>query len=114
MSDVLIPFGGEYLALSSEQLAEALKRGREIMPPATTTAAAIAPAEILDAEGAEARTGIPASWWLEQARRDAIPHIRAGKYVRFELSEALEALRSHRPTVRKTSAHGIRLARSGG
>ena len=114
MSEVLIPFGSECLALSREQFEEARQRGREIIPPAPQSRVTSAPSEILDADGMETRTGIPATWWLEQARQGTVSHIRAGKYVRFNFFEALEALRSHRPTGRKTSAHGIRLARSGG
>jgi hypothetical protein len=41
----------------------------------------------------EAETGIPASWFLEQARKGRIPHIRAGKYVRFKLGEVLDYLK---------------------
>jgi hypothetical protein len=94
MADVLIPFGREYLALSREHYEEALRRGRELMPPAAPLPETVEREEILDAAGMEERTGIPATWWLEQARRDAIPHIRAGKYVRFQLTAVLQALRS--------------------
>lgn len=93
-SKVIIPFGSEYLVLSHEQFEEARRRGRELMPPDIGSAPVPEPAEILDAGGMETRTGIPASWFLEQARRGTVPHLRAGKYVRFNLSEALNALRS--------------------
>ncbi len=110
--DVLIPFGDGLLALTREQFEEARRRGRELRQPQANTPPA-EKAEILDAAGMEGRTRIPASWWLEQARRNAIPHLRAGKYVRFRLSETLEALRSgNRPTVQKTFAREIRLASS--
>lgn len=94
MTDVLIPFAGAFLALTPEQLGEALQRGRDLMPTvATPPAPANAPTdEIFDADGMEAKTGVPASWWLEQARLKTIPHIRAGKYVRFRLAETLAAL----------------------
>lgn len=39
---------------------------------------------LLDAEGAAALLGVPASWVLQEARADRIPHVRLGRYVRFE------------------------------
>lgn len=42
------------------------------------------PTELLDAEGAAQLLGVPASWVLSQARANRIPHIRLGRYVRFE------------------------------
>lgn len=94
MNEILIAFGSEYLALTSEQFETARQRGREIMPTSVMREPLIQEDAILDAEGIEKRTGVPASWWLEQARQGAIPHIRAGKYVRFRLNEALDALAS--------------------
>jgi excisionase family DNA binding protein len=60
------------------------------------------------AEVAE-RLNVPAGWPLEQARAGNIPHVRLGRYVRFEWSEIeawLEtvktgggpAFRRHRPS----------------
>lgn len=93
MSDtVLIPFQGELLALDRATFDEARQRGRDLMPSPTTLSPTVTLAEILDAEGMQARTGIPASWFLEQARRNAIPHLRAGKYVRFSVADVLAAL----------------------
>lgn len=40
-------------------------------------------APLLDAKAAGERLGVPASWLLAQARRDAVPHVRLGRYVRF-------------------------------
>jgi hypothetical protein len=91
-ADVVIPFGNEFLALTREQFEEARRRGRELMPAATQPVTTVKRDEILDVEGMEQATGIPASWWAEQARRSAIPHIRAGKYVRFNLAVALASL----------------------
>ena len=113
MSNVLIPFGREYIALTRDEFDQALDLGRKLMPSAEAVPHAAGRSEVLDAESMEQRTRIPASWWLEQARRDAVPHIRAGKYVRFELDAALDALRSHRPTVKKAGTRGIRLAHTG-
>jgi excisionase family DNA binding protein len=39
---------------------------------------------LLDAGQAGELLGVPASWLLAQARRGAIPHVRLGKYVRFD------------------------------
>lgn len=94
MTDVLILLGSEILALTQEQLAEARQRGQELLPVANSSLGGVHEDTVLDAEGMEGRTGIPASWYLEQARQGKIPHIRAGKYVRFRLGEVLEALKA--------------------
>jgi hypothetical protein len=39
---------------------------------------------LLDAKAAGALLGVPGSWLLAQARRDKVPHVRLGKYVRFD------------------------------
>jgi excisionase family DNA binding protein len=31
--------------------------------------------------------GVPKSWVMDAARRDAIPHVRLGRYVRFDPDE---------------------------
>lgn len=48
------------------------------------------PAPLLDAEAAGALLGVPKSWVLAEAREDRIPHVRLGRYVRFQRDE-LEA-----------------------
>jgi excisionase family DNA binding protein len=48
------------------------------------------PAPLLDATGVADLLGVPKTWVLAEARADRIPHIRLGRYVRFEPSE-LEA-----------------------
>jgi excisionase family DNA binding protein len=45
---------------------------------------------LINAESAGELLGVTASWVLEQARRDRIPHVRLGRYVRFDPTE-LEA-----------------------
>lgn len=42
------------------------------------------PAELLDAEGAGLLLDLPKSWLLAEARAGRIPHVRFGRYVRFE------------------------------
>jgi hypothetical protein len=40
--------------------------------------------QLLDAKAAGALLRVPPSWLLAQARRNVIPHVRLGKYVRFD------------------------------
>jgi excisionase family DNA binding protein len=47
-------------------------------------------APLLDARAAGALLGVPHTWVLAEARADRIPHVRLGRYVRFD-GEALEA-----------------------
>ena len=64
---------------------------------------------LLDAQGVAERLAVPKSWVLEQARNDAIPHLRLGRYVRFswpaierwlEEEATAEPWRKHRPKAR--------------
>lgn len=41
---------------------------------------------LVDAATASALLGVPTSWVLAEARGDRTPHVRLGKYVRFEPS----------------------------
>jgi len=42
---------------------------------------------LLDAVGAAELLNVPKSWVLAEARADRIPHLRLGRYVRFEEAE---------------------------
>jgi excisionase family DNA binding protein len=42
---------------------------------------------LLDAKGAAALLNVPATWVLAEARADRIPHVRLGRYVRFDTAE---------------------------
>lgn len=90
---ILIPLGHRFLALSPEDFAKALKLGQDV---AGVSFAEMTPApddlRLLDADAASKMTGIPSSWFLEQARRGKIPYIKAGKYVRFRMPDLIEAL----------------------
>lgn len=44
-------------------------------------------APLLDAKAAAQLLGVPSSWVLAQARADRIPHVRFGRYVRFDGEE---------------------------
>ena len=45
---------------------------------------------LVDATQAARLLGVPRTWVLAEARADRIPHVRLGRYVRFEPAE-LEA-----------------------
>jgi excisionase family DNA binding protein len=46
-----------------------------------------APHELLDVNGAAELLNVPASWVAAEARADRIPHVRLGRYVRYEPDE---------------------------
>jgi excisionase family DNA binding protein len=66
-------------------------------------------APLVDAGAVADRLGVPKGWVLEQARSNAIPHVRLGRYVRFDLDDVGRwvegckqpgrpvAFRTHRP-----------------
>lgn len=89
---------GRALGLDPQVYADALERGAKVCPGAGQALAMPPQAEerVLDAEGMAELTRVPATWWLEQARQGGVPHLRAGKYVRFRVEEALEALSARR------------------
>jgi len=77
------------LAMTPEQLRSARAKGRELLgddAPAPT--AATSPA-LLTAEQLEESTGIPASWWMSQAREHRVPHQRIGRRVRFVMADVM-------------------------
>jgi excisionase family DNA binding protein len=45
---------------------------------------------LLDSKGAAELLNVPASWILAEARADRIPHIRLGRYVRFDADQLRE------------------------
>jgi excisionase family DNA binding protein len=44
-------------------------------------------AGLLDARSAAALLNVPASWVLAEARAERIPHVRLGRYVRFDAAQ---------------------------
>lgn len=50
---------------------------------------------LIDAKAAGQLLSVPHTWVLEEARHDRIPHIRLGRYVRFD-GEALLVWARHR------------------
>jgi excisionase family DNA binding protein len=49
---------------------------------------------LIDAKAAGELLGVPSSWVLEEARHDRIPHIRLGRYVRFDAEQLLNWARN--------------------
>lgn len=90
-SIIFLPFGQSYLALTREQFEDAMARGRELVPLLPLTEASEEDGRVIDADEAARIIGIPASWFLEQARQGKIHHLRFGKYVRFRLADLLTA-----------------------
>jgi excisionase family DNA binding protein len=54
---------------------------------ATDAVSDTALAPLLDSKAAAALLNVPASWVLAEARADRIPHVRLGRYVRFDAAE---------------------------
>ena len=73
-----------------EALAAAVARHLAASMPAPVPDGAL-----LDAEGAASLLNVPASWVLAEARAERIPHVRLGRYVRFDRAE-LEAWANER------------------
>jgi excisionase family DNA binding protein len=51
---------------------------------------------LLDAKELAERLNVPPGWPLEQARAGTIPHVRLGRYVRFEWEDVAEWLASRK------------------
>lgn len=81
---VLIPLPGlGTLALPREVFEQHLLRE-------SVAAAKSAPqSELVDADELQERTGIPASWWMTQARERRLPFRKMGRYVRFDVAEIM-------------------------
>lgn len=81
---VLLPLPGlGTLDLPRELFERHLVKPAEVAPERTA-------AELVDAADLERRSGIPASWWMAQARERRVPFSKIGRYVRFDPREALE------------------------
>ncbi len=52
------------------------------------------PGELLCAEEMARQLSIKPSWLLEQARQGRVPHVRLGKYVRFNATQVLKSAES--------------------
>jgi excisionase family DNA binding protein len=63
---------------------------------ATDLTSGSCPAPLMDARQAGRLLNVPPSWVLAEARADRIPHIRLGRYVRFDADELAVWWRSRR------------------
>jgi excisionase family DNA binding protein len=45
------------------------------------------PSRLMTAAGASEQLGVPASWLMAEARAGRVPHVKLGKYVRFDAAE---------------------------
>jgi excisionase family DNA binding protein len=70
-------------------------------------------APLLDARGAAALLNVPASWVLAEARADRIPHVRLGRYVRFDSAELQMWWQTRRRGPWRASGAAAKVARSG-
>lgn len=79
---ILIPLPGlGTLALPREVFEQ------HLLSPTTTPT--MSSSELVDADELQARTGIPASWWMAQARERRLPFRKMGRYVRFDVAEIM-------------------------
>jgi len=89
------------LALSGAGLQEALKAGSSIRSGLngqtndTSRSTRTRRRKLLTAKELAKRINVGPSWLLRRARENRIPHVRMGKYVRFDASEVLECLRKN-------------------
>jgi excisionase family DNA binding protein len=67
------------------------------------------PNRLLDAEALGPLLSVPASWLLREARAGRIPHVRFGKYVRFDPAtvEAWWRERMEGPVVVRTGVQPV-------
>lgn len=90
--NICIPFGNLTLVLTESEFQGAKDRGEQFTAVNAQSTEAATNGRILDAKGISEVTGIPQTWFLEQARQKKIPCIRGGKYVRFKEHEVIKAL----------------------
>ena len=91
---IIVPFGNERLVLTRDEFDLALERSKDMFPHNVAGArTGTNRTEVLDAKGISEVTGVPASWFLDKARCNEIPYIKAGKYVRFDREEVINILR---------------------
>lgn len=94
---IIVPFGSTgFLALSQCDFEKAIFQGRELrlQPEGDnnfSTSNIQAPSQLVTASEMSNLTSIPESWFLEQARQGKVPHVRLGKYVRFNPSAVIES-----------------------
>lgn len=90
----------------SAEIEEAVA-GRPARPAYTNVGA------LLDARGAAALLNVPATWVLAEARADRIPHVRLGRYVRFDAGELQVWWQSRRRGPWRSRGSAAEAARTG-
>ena len=96
---VVVPVPGVgVLVLDDDVFKAALERGKAFAPVNGAAHPSVPDPEeaLLTAEQLSEKTGVPASWYLEQARKRLVPCHKIGRYVRFTLSEVSEATKVER------------------
>ena len=68
---------------------------------------------LLDAKGAAELLNVPATWVLAEARADRIPHVRLGRYVRFDADELAAWWQSRRRGPRRANGAAATAAHDG-
>lgn len=87
MTDVLVPFGKEFLAMSREQFQEALQRGADLMPGQDTKTAQNDDQSLwLTVQQLAEETGVSKGFWYEEVRCGRIPSHKFGTSVRVPRS----------------------------
>jgi excisionase family DNA binding protein len=91
---VVIPFGSEILVLTEQEFAQALERGRAIVPqePHEPTAA-VSPEGLVGASEIASALNLAKSAVYEHARSGRFPCVRIGRHVRFSRTAVLEVVR---------------------
>ena len=96
---MLVVFDSPYgpIALTADELRSALERVRSLVPDndRPDEASRAQRAELLDADATARLLGVRPSWLLKRARERQIPHVRVGKYVRFDPDDVRTALGRH-------------------
>jgi len=109
----LVVLGDRLLSLPSEVFETGLREGAAVAGTifaVDAAAAAVQPREragsgLLTAEAAAAVLSVDAQCLLRQAREGRIPHVRIGRYVRFDPAAIAEyCARAPRPPATATSA----------
>ncbi len=92
-----VPFGPGYLWLTAEEVARAAARspvGASLGSQGSAGSGAPPWDEpLLTSQQLADKTGVPDTWWEQAAREKRVPFLRAGKYLRFRLTDVLAALR---------------------
>jgi hypothetical protein len=101
-----LPAPVRWIALTSEGLRIAQAAARVALGiDANTSAVADTSPPLLTAEAADAMLSVDPQWLLRQAREARIPHVRLGKYIRFDPAAIAEhCARLPHPPATATSA----------